>query len=200
MGNLLVEFYATPDEQRVWLTRVLSRHDTWCARWQPGIGEPEFPFGAALLENSIFRGNDEAMLFLGRKDLTALPTWRENERGHRDIDFVRSQAIQVVPSRVVRDVLLEGRIAIMRATYYEDAGISVRPVRKWFHEVGRSLEQLRLPGAMLLQRTTTGRIKEWQSVIISRGAADWRQSGGSLKQFVDGGVEFDVRIENRRAK
>src|SRR5262245_16226234 len=113
MANLLVEFYAMPNEQRAWLTGVLSQNGVWCAKRQPGTEATEYPLAASSVDISDFQGIDDLqpMFFLGRNDLAASPVWRKTARGDREIDFVRSQVVQIVPARVVGDVLLEGRAA-----------------------------------------------------------------------------------------
>jgi hypothetical protein len=149
------------------------------------------------LEVLEFRGASryDLNLFIGHRDLTPEPVWRTTGRGDQDIDFIKSQAVQYTASVLANDtILLDGQLAIMRAIYYEEAGINPKPLQKWFRRLAKLFRALQTPDAHLICRAASGQIRACDNIMLTPGAADWRRSGGLLKQFPDGPVEFDVEF------
>ena len=137
-----------------------------------------------------------SMIFLGNETLMPKPVFEFTPKGGRRLNLVQSKAIQFVPSALVeRRVLLEGRMAIMRKSDYQLDAIPWEPIVEWFRSVSQSFKDtIGHKGAILIQNTTLGTVKEWHQVMVSQDAVNWRRTGGLLKQFPRGEVEFDVKL------
>jgi len=191
-------FFATPDEQRLWLRNLLADKSIWCVlrvfppNWKiEVVTDTEFLEELQLKKDGDIGGFD---LYLGRSDLISAPVWRSTGDGRRDIDLTRSQAIAYDPSMVADgDILLEGQMAIMRGTHYEEAGIDPKPLRKWFGEMTKSFGELSAGGVVVCRDPNSGKEKEYPDIIATQGAVQWQRSGRLLKQFVRGAYEFDIR-------
>jgi hypothetical protein len=158
MSKTRLEFLAMPDEQLRWIKELLANDGIWCVvRRLPPNWQIEQVEDAGFLSNLQLKIPDEIgrlQLFFGRSDLVPTPIWRTAENGDRDIDFIRSRAIQFSPSVVVREhVLLEGQMAIMRLGYYEEAGIDPKPLRLWFRDVAKSFVKLKAAGTVIIRDT-----------------------------------------------
>jgi hypothetical protein len=194
MNATIYPFYATIDEQKKWLVQLLSAKDVWCLLWTPSDGARYFPIGITELKKISFEAEheDDLMLFLGCRGLTIEPVWLETPRGVR-LDFIRSQALQLVPSLVVENtILLEGRLSVMRRGEYERVGVNPTKLIKWYRKIRKSLVSLMSSNHILVQKTSDGKIKLWTDVGISPGAVLWYHEGHSLKQFPQSPVEFDI--------
>jgi hypothetical protein len=201
MAKTQIEFYAVAEEQRAWL-ETQCQPGTWIRYWEPSRPvqhEVLTPQSVRLLDFEAKHG-DDWMLFLGRKDMAPESVWLDTAVG-RQIDFVKSMAIQFVPSLAYHDkVLLEGRISIMRVENYQQEGIDCAPLLNWFNALCRSFQRaVAKRDAVVTQRTTEGTIKEWRKVLVSERAVEWRHSGRKVKQFPKGEVEFDIRISKKDA-
>jgi hypothetical protein len=191
------EFYALPNEELQWLAGVLTQKNIWCwVYWHPAEGGKGYePIKTAddlkkLSFNTKYEGG--LKFFLGRTDLTNI-VWRETLGGKKEIDFIKSQAIEFWPSLIVMDnILLEGRLAIMPPSEYTLQGIDPKPILRWYKEVRKSLTSMMSKEYIVVQRTTNGKLKEWREIGLTPGAISWRLSGRLLKQFPRGEVEFDV--------
>lgn len=195
MSKTHLEFYSTPDEQREWLQKQVSDLAVWVVLWTPGRDCCYYPPGNLNVTSLKFNATnaDEIMLFLGCKELAEKPGWRESPHGN-EIDFKKSRTIQFIPSLVVGEILLEGRLAIMRELEYEQDGIDPKPLFRWYRQVVKSLASIKAPEAVITQQTSLGDLKEFPSVVVSLGAIKWRCKGRRLKQFPGSAVEFDVKV------
>ncbi|MBM3240375.1 hypothetical protein FJZ31_29180 [Candidatus Poribacteria bacterium] len=194
MNTTIYQFYATIDEQKKWLVQILSAKDIWCLLWKPSDGYRYFPIGITELEKISFEAEheDDLMLFLGCHGLTIEPVWLETPRGVR-LDFIRSQALQLVPSLVAENtILLDGRLSVMRRGEYERAGVNPTKLFQWYRKIRQSFVALMSSNHILVQKTNDGKIKRWTDVGISPGAVLWYHEGHSLKQFPQSPVEFDI--------
>ena len=201
MSKAHVEFFATPEEQLDWLRELLSGDRVWCVvRTLPPNWGIELVASARLLRQLSLTKSDATggtQVFLGRKDLVPVPIWRTEDNGGRDIDFIRSQAIQYSPSVVVREhILLQGQMAIMRRSYYNDAGVDPKPLHQWFRQLANSFSELKTAGTVVLRDPAHGTEKAYPDIIATAQAAEWQRTGHLLKQFVDGAYEFIVRLRD----
>lgn len=186
-------FYASVNEQRVWLSHALHDVRGWSiANW---FRQDRFE---EILPQHIGRnlGTDNwhaLRIFIGRSDLSAAPVWRNTSVG-KEIDFIRSRAIQIVPSATIDEMMLEGRIDIMRASEYQRIGVDPLPLMQWFRLMQRSLEKmLQFDGAYLVGRKGhRSGFPSRRRALVSRDAAAWRHSGHDLKQVPESTIEFDV--------
>lgn len=196
MGTTRLEFYAVPAEQRVWLSALTTDPLLWLVVDSfPGSGAALAT--ATVLQELTFQGPGQLQVFLGRKDLGPGPQWRIAGR-RKELDFTASQAIQFVPSMVERDVLVEGRLAIMHRSDYERDGIAFEPLRNWFREIGGSLktglktQQMRL----ITYSATEAPAPSARKVLVSPGAIVWRRSGKRLQQVAGSLIEFDIPADS----
>jgi len=201
VSKALLEFFAMPDEQLRWLGELLAENGIWCVvrKLPPNWGIKHVTGAQFLTELQLTKPDETAglQLFFGPSDFVPTPIWRIAENGDRDIDFIRSQAIQYCPSMVVREhVLLEGHMAIMRQGYYDEVGIAPKPVQEWFRHVAKSFVRLRTEGTVVLQDPKLGKQKEYPDIVATPGALEWQRCGHLLKQFVNGAYEFHVRVNN----
>ena len=193
-----LEFYITPTEQQNWLDQLVSDSRVWCVFKRFGQTYREYPDGDDKRGCLQFDAKNERdlLLYIGHKEIVPSPVWRTTLRGQQDIDFKKSCAIQLIPSLVVNnEILLEGRLAILRKAEYEEEKINPRPLFHWFRKVVSTLDSLRFPGAVLAQQTTKGTIKQWKEVLVTPGAVQWWQKGYKLKQFPRGEVAFSIQIQ-----
>jgi hypothetical protein len=190
-------FYATPEEQRHWLMEQIEKNKVWMVGWSFGrkyfeIRNPDdlksLSFDAKHVDNLI--------IYLGRYDL-ARPVWQRVQNENR-IDFINSQSIQFVPSLPVgKDILLEGRVGIMRPSEYKVHGIDPAKISQWYRKTRESLSSIMLDSVVIIQKTTTGKVKEWPAIRISPGAVARHRKGGLLKQFPDGAVQFEIKEKRK---
>lgn len=205
MSRINADFFATPDEQLGWLEGFLADNDIWCVlRILPPMWRIEQVHDKGFLTTLPLRKADGIgglQLFFGRRDLVPAPMWRTPENGDRDIDFIRSQAIQYSPSIVVGEhVLLEGQMGIMRRSHYEKSGIDPNPVNAWFNEVASSFARLGTGIPVTLRDTKSGQERVYKDIIVSFGALEWQRSGHLLKQFLNGAYEFHVVPSEKSAE
>jgi len=188
------EFYALPDELQPWLASIIIQDGIWCLKRRIGNGVHYDLIRDARDVKAIsfmVENEDDVILFIGRSDLS--PIVLENKAHSTSLDFIRSQAIQFVPSTIAKEViLLEGRLAIMRPSEYKLHGIDPKPLSQWYRHIQKSLASIMTRDNIVVQRTSTGKLKEWREIGITQGAVSWRRNGRLLKQFPRGEVEFDV--------
>lgn len=190
------EFYALPDEQQRWLMKLVLQEGIWCLAWNSA--EDGYRYDTIRYEEDLHRlsfeseHEDSLMFFIGRTDFSQI-AWEDKPHG-KELDFIKSQALQFVPSTVVSGyILLEGRLTIMRPSEYNLHGIDPKPLSRWYKQIRKSLTSIMTKDYIVVQRTTTGEIKEWHEIGVTYGAVTWRLGGHLLKQFPGGAVEFDVR-------
>ena len=203
MAKNRVDFFAMPDEQRDWLQQLFKSDALWCVlRQSPPNTRVEEITEAALFANPSLdwsSGVGETQLHVGCREIVAEPVWSAIRTGLKDIDFIQSQAIQVVLSRQVDDrILLEGQIGIMHEASYRDAGIDPAPLQKWFRSVANSLKRLRANVAVVLRDPASKQERRYPGIVATAGAVQWRRSGRVLKQFVDGAYEFDIQASDNQ--
>ena len=190
-----------PDEQLSWLQALLSENDIWCVlrKLPPNFGIEQVSGTEFLTDLQLVNADETGglQLFFGRSDFTPRPIWRTTENGDRDIDFIRSKAIQYCPSIVVgKCVLLEGQLGIMRHGYYEEAGIDPIPVQTWFKEIALSFARLGAVTPLVLRDMENGQERIYADIIATSGALEWQRSGHLLKQFLKGAYEFHIPAAN----
>lgn len=195
MATTSLEFLALPSEQVSWLAELLDSRDVWCVRrWMPPNRKIERIQGSDSIHIHSFSTKDDTggfELYFGNKEFADSPIWQTGGHGSIDIDFVRSQAIQYCPSMLVQDsVLLAGQMAIMRRSYYAEAGIDPKPLYNWFIEVVRSFRLLAAKSELFLCDPRTGALAECPGLVATAGAMDFLRTGHSLKQYLRGAYEF----------
>jgi len=195
LGSTSLEFYATPEEQRIWLADLAADSLLWFVVDSfPGSGAALTT--VAALRDLVLQGAGHVQIFVGRRDLGPGAQWRIAGQ-RRELDFTASQAIQLVPSLSHEDVLIEGRLAIMRRSEYQRAGIAFEPLAMWFGEVGRSLKAaLNARDTHLITYSSTEPpAPSRRKVLVSPGAIEWRKSGKRLQQIPGSLIEFDIPRE-----
>lgn len=185
-----VPFFATHHEQHDWLGRIAGENEGWFVAG----GSPTGPIIGRLSDLGTFFTEGKsavAPIFLGRSDISNGPIWRISAKG-KELDFVRSLAIQFVPSVVAGDTMLEGRFDIHRASEYELVGVEHGDLRKWIAQLRRSMRSMwKVPGIGIRLESRDGvRSAVGGTVLFSPGAVDWYRQGGKLKQFPEGTFSF----------
>jgi hypothetical protein len=191
MRGLQLQFFASPAEQQRWLTRRVEQ-GLWCCIQRPGLSRQ---LALEEVSNSLFEvdEDDGTVFYVGNFDI-APPQWRE-ANGRVRLDHVRSGAIQFAPGIFLseRKVLLEGRLAHPDVAKSVEAGLLAERCEQWFRELCATFRgELGHAGAVLTQRTSSGKRKEWREVWITPGASEMHAAGVQLKQFADGAVEFSL--------
>lgn len=194
MGRSQLSFFALPHEQINCLSSILTDAN-WILLWS---ALDRFTYRKILpreinAQNFNVGVEDEWMLFIGFVDVVSNPQFIPSD-GRYTLDFAASCAVQYVPSFVANDnILLEGRLAIMRNSCYSCEPVLQKTFVNRYAELRSSVTTcVKCEGAMLTQVTTNGIKKILKSVAVSQGAAQWRTNGNSLKQFICGQVEFGV--------
>ena len=186
------EFYALPNEQRKWLADQMRNEQVWILAWSHSKKYFEITNTADLRELAFeSEADNNIVIFIGRRDISNI-VWRNTKSGKR-IDFIKSQAVQFVPSLTVRkNIVLEGRIGIMRDSEYNENDIDPTPVKKWFRTLNASLRSIMAKDYAVIQHASTGEIRKLRNTGVTQKAVEWRQKGKMLRQFPDGEVIFDV--------
>lgn len=189
-------FFATIDEERAWLARILPTVD-WCVvdevrpeRRSVVISATDLLgyFGAVEL--------GESRVFMGRRALSQSPIWRQAGQ-RRELDVVRSRVIQFVPSLAIGEVLIEGRIDVLDSAAYSKRDIDPRPIQDWFREARRLLVDV-LCGTTTSEEDARG--SRVGSTVFSSGAIAWFRGGGRLKQFLESNIEISPpKVQGRTA-
>jgi hypothetical protein len=188
-----VTFFATPEEQRAWLLRLAGDPQLWWLASKPATKQYT-SLVAESIQSMPFTGRSYALrLYVGHKDLSPSPVWRQAGSAP-ELDFIRSRAIQVIPSLVDGEVLLEGHVSIMRPADYQAHGVAFQPLHRWFREVCESLEQTIAPpkATLIVLSPTEPPAPSRRKTALSKGAAAWKKGGGRLKQFSESVIEFDL--------
>jgi hypothetical protein len=185
-----VAFFASRQEQHDWLAQISSENEGWFVAKGPLA---ELTIGQ-LSDLTMFLAETKtggASIFLGRSDLSTSPIWRITSKG-RELDFVRSLAVQFVPSIVAGDTMLEGRCDIHRASEYALVGADDSGLRKWIGAIRRSMRSAwKVPGVQVRLESKDGvRSSVGKTTLFSPGAVDWYRHGGKLKQFPEGTFSF----------
>lgn len=183
------EFFWLPEPLTTWVQRICQDQGLWLVVWQVGnsaeLVDPE------SLPSSRFRSAQDKpiQLFLGEPSLCQSPVWR-TVGDRREVDFPRSYAVQLVPSLVVNEgtTLLQGRIAILRMSDYEDERRAAA-LAELYRRLRTALKRESDARNVVVQPMTDGTRKRWKDVLVGSGVSD---SGLKLKQFSAGTVEFDV--------
>jgi hypothetical protein len=186
-------FFMMPDESRTWLTTLLVG-DVYC------LINRLTNHSYAEIETSGLRRLDfiasrlTYRLYLGRKDLAPQPVWRQ-AGNRKELDFVRSQMIQIQPCFQSGSTLLLGQLAIMKVRDYEQAAVPYVDLVAWFSLVRRSLRQVVSGSLKRLWSNLPGEVAKpsKQRVFVSPGVNRWWQNGGKLKQFGESTVELALR-------
>lgn len=189
MSNITQEFFWAPEELVSWLKRVCGELGLWLVVWR--VGQDATMFSPEAMQPSMFEGvpEDSIQVFLGTPSLCPDPRWRiVGDR--RELDFAQSYAVQLVPSILSSDgkTLLQGRLAIMRATDYDD-GARAAELAKVFRKLKAELRRDSEAGRIVVQPLPGGDLKRWKDMLVGRTVSE---SGLRLKQFLRGEVEFRV--------
>lgn len=189
MSNITQEYFWAPEELVSWLKRVCSELGLWLVVWR--AGQDAALFSPEAMQPSMFEAapEDSIQVFLGKPSLCPDPRWRfVGDR--RELDFAQSYAVQVVPSILSADgkILLQGRLAIMRATDYDD-GARAAELAKLFRKLKAELRRDSEAGRVVVQPLPGGELKRWRDMLVGRTVSE---SGLRLKQFLRGEVEFRV--------
>ncbi len=190
-----LEFFALPDEQRAWISQLLSEKGIWSIT-RDLSGEMEEELADADVARLRFTHEPAFDITFGRVEVTE-PIWRESDKSGVDqvkrIDVVRSCAIQFEPCLAIDGrILLHGRIAISTPAWYKHYGVDHGSVSLWFRRVKRSLEAIMAKDAAIVLQLPDGRCVLQRGMRATPGAVAWRKAGGLLKQFTSGPVEFDI--------
>ncbi|MGB5102435.1 MAG: hypothetical protein WBO04_03835 [Steroidobacteraceae bacterium] len=189
MSKFAQEFFWTPTELLTWLRRVREELGLWLVVWR--VGKSAELVELDSIQPSMFCGGqeDSVQLFLGTASLSPAPQWRVTA-DRRELDFQRSYAVQLVPSMLSTDgrMLLQGRLAIMRPTDYEDQKRAAE-LAKLFRRLTAELKRDSDAGRVIVQPLPTGERKRWGDVLVGRQISE---SNLKLKQFSRGEVEFQV--------
>lgn len=190
-------FFATPREQAAWLQAILATPDVWCVTWSPQAGSIYKEIQAKQVSEIDFIASEEfaLQLYLGNRTLAPSPVWGEDGSHQGDLDVVRSQAIEILPSFMIgTDTLLLGQMALLQDHAYRACGIDPKPLKAWFREMIASFASLSATGVVVTQPTSLGKTKRWKDIVITQDAVVHKRSGKILKQFPEGAVHFDVEV------
>jgi hypothetical protein len=198
MSGTGLEFFATAEEQRPWLVRVLRDERVWAlAEWVRTRH-----FERLTLESTqqlAFEGREYSLrIFIGRRDLRPEPVFRPSAGG-LELDFGPSRAVQFVPSMKHGDTVLEGQLSILKEADYARMGVSFGPLAEWFAELSRSLTQsIKSHGAKLITLSPGAPpALSRRRPLVSPGVIELRRQGARLKQFLDSNIEFDIEVATR---
>lgn len=192
-ANAHQPFFILPQEFREWLDECLRDSAIWCL--------VDLPFGPRYqrcaggnLDQYPLDGQAVGLrFFLGRRDIVAEPVWTgEGER--RNLDFVRSRAVLVVPCILQQGTLVEGAISILPRQRYTEVGLERSPLLEWFGELRKSLAgRFDWTGVRLLVCAPGVPDAPYVGpVIISRLAGEASQAGVELKQYFGNRIAFRV--------
>lgn len=133
-------------------------------------------------------------MFFGNKSLQNRLIWQTTLDNRTELDFIRSQTVQFVPSLLINGTtLLEGQLAIMSDVYYHELGIDPGPVGHFYSELRKSFKRIFDNNSRVAVVTPTGETKLIPNTSITASAAEWvNRKKGRLKQLKDGPVEFTV--------
>lgn len=188
MTKLTQEFFWTPDELIGWIRQMCGDAGLWLVIWRVGHNADVVSPDAML--PSWFEGMDDSVqLFVGDPLLCSVPQWRiVGDR--RELDFTRSYAVQLVPSLVVPNVktLLQGRLAIMRESDYDDASRYIE-LLKLYRRLRSDLQRASDSGRVVVQSLSTGGRKKWADMLVSPAVVGFN---AKLKQFSRSEVEFEL--------
>lgn len=194
MSETSVAFFATAKEQGTWLGRLLADASIWAvAKRTAAAGYTAV--SVADLGRLGYKGPDSSLrIYVGSKSLSAQPIWRKGSRG-AEIDFVLSQAVQVLPCMHQGAVCYEGTISIMRPTDYASAGVLAKPVRDLFGKVVGELRPVLADGVRV--RVALPGEEPRRAIgnfLVTRGAFELYRSGQRFKQFADSVIEYSLVI------
>jgi hypothetical protein len=189
MSGLKQEFFWTPHELQAWLIRVCDELGLWLVLWR--VGRNADNVNPDAIQPSMFESvaDDAIQIFLGSPSICPKPVWRiAGDR--RELDFIRSYAVQLVPSVLAVDhkTMLQGRLAIMRPVDYDDSN-RAKQVAELFKQLRAKLRQDSDRSRIIVQQLPDGDKKRWQDVLVGKSVP---KSGLKLKQFSRGEVEFGI--------
>lgn len=191
MSGRSIDFFADPEEQVQFLTEVLRLSGSYALldkrsedtdRFQrvehPGtlqfISDGRFPWALHLFHESI----------------APSPVWLEQgHTGRKDLDFYRSGCILFDPALRVGDTILMGRFAVGSKHLYEEQGVDLPRVTRWYTRVKRVAQDLLSHQAAWAVSATGVEVLQ-KGIWVSRGAVRSAASGISLKQVLTGTVHF----------
>lgn len=113
-------FFWTPEEQQTWLRAVVEEYNLWLV---VTLDKRDAELiNADSIEQSFFQGSEfSTQVYFSAKSISEEPTW-DDRYLDRDIHFLRSYAVQFLPSMLSPDgkMLLEGQMAMVPPCEYQD--------------------------------------------------------------------------------
>lgn len=184
-------FFATAAEQAQWLKDVLG-DSTWSVAKVTGRSG-YMSLGPEQWQANDFRGRDSSLrIYAGLKEASGGPVWRKGHNG-AELDFVLSQAVQILPSMLDDGVLYEGTVATMRPEDYRAAGMSFGPVRRLYGTLTGALETFAVDRAKVLVALPGESPKPARGkFLVTDGAYRLHRAGTRLKQFADSLIEYSL--------
>lgn len=168
--------------------------DIWCVTERFRVGRRAFVNPSELTIDMLGNRFSKARFFLGRSEELAEARWISDGPSER-IDVVRSLAVLFEPSIATSEVVLAGRIAVMRANDYDDAGVDDTELMKWYKALTKSLRTtLASPSKVSLIVSAPGKPKAPArgSFMVSKEAAQAVQHGLRLKQFAESNIDLEL--------
>jgi hypothetical protein len=181
-----------PEELEKWIESCLMDPDIWVLAWsvRPSVYSTISRIDDIILLRHGETEHNNFQLFIGNRQLRDSPVMRTTGDEGQQLDFRNSLCIQLVPSLVVRNILLKGSFGTLAPKEYHDLP-EARQFIHWRKEAYRSFkEALSDLSIVATQLLADGTIKEWKDVIVSTGALEWFRKGRKLKEFPRGPVEF----------
>ena len=189
MNKTTQEFFWTPQELLIWVCRVCGKFGLWLVVWR--VGQTAEQIDPTSVQPSIFEDvrEDSIQFFLGATSICAFPQWRV-VGDRRELDFVRSYSVQLVPSILSTDgpMLLLGQLATMRVADYDNKKRATE-LKTLFNRLVAELKHGSDASGVVVQSLVGGDGKRRKSILVSPAVSG---SNLKLKQFSRGEVEFRV--------
>jgi hypothetical protein len=203
MASSRFEFFALPEEQSAWLTTFLENEGVWCLASADGLSDPvAVARGERMrIDDLLSASRGCCAFYLGNRHIEEAPVLTIGANGRPQLDFIRSQAVELSPSYISHGtILIMGQMAIMAKGYYLDIGLDPVPLQTWFRQMVKSFRRIMHPRAVITQTTTSGTVKQWPGVGVTPGAVEWWTKGGLLKAIATSPVTFNVAEKEKKKK
>jgi hypothetical protein len=192
MASRSLSFFATPEEQRAWIARVLQRVGVWCLVDSAG-SRSLLSLKRDDVDRLLLSGREYGVrLFLGHQDLAA-PQIRQEPHGLA-ILMAESLAIQLIPCMRSDTVLTEGPLAVLPQINYVEKNLDSHGLLSWFRELARDLRRALQPVQVTVRTAREGSppamVKGRHTV--SPAALALHKSGVKFKQFANSRIELLV--------
>lgn len=194
----------TEDEQKAFLKQVMEDENVECY-WASGAPSGYEKVGINELQNIKFKqmhyGKFHMFFYLRNLEISRkiYDDERPTKGLEKDIDVKRSLVVDFDPSVVAKgreDILLQGAMGIPQRVWYEDEGIfEFDQIYKWFKSVKRWLIKNHLPYNKFKMHKGTEKYYD-KGFYFSKGALEWVNSGGLLKDGIEGTLHFEPVNKN----